>query len=241
MQFLQCSEKHFYVTWFLNVVLHSVLVSTALICISILINSPTFPPPFHICIHTQTKFTVFQLILIQYERIWFCGIPVQKYKNCKGFRTPEQLPLLVWNKRQNNWHCTSHVHHYSIFPAQRKDSSQSRSDCTQLFPTFMDKIRGEVILNIPISSSRSPYSGSLQILTSTLAKKPDCLEDTGALTTLAGATGGQPAIHKHADYKYFKNMFCSENPFHLEHTYIDRHFCTYKRVICLRSTIGKAF
>lgn len=86
-----------------------------------------------------------------------------------------------------------------------RDSSQSLSVSTQVSPTLVEEIREEETLNEPISSSELPSFGSLQHLASTQTKNPDCLENTGAVTTLnaTGATGGQPAKYKHTVDKHF--------------------------------------
>ncbi|XP_034734215.1 sporulation-specific protein 15-like isoform X2 [Etheostoma cragini] len=71
-----------------------------------------------------------------------------------------------------------------IHELEMRDSSQSLSVSTKIFPNLVEKIREEETLNEPISSSKLPGFGSLQPLASSVTKNPDCLEDTGAVTKL---------------------------------------------------------
>ncbi|XP_074488261.1 coiled-coil domain-containing protein 73 isoform X2 [Sebastes fasciatus] len=75
-----------------------------------------------------------------------------------------------------------------IYALEMRDSSQNFGVSTEVFPAFLEEIRGEETLEEPISSSELPSFGSLQHLASTQTKNPDCLEDTGAVTKLV-ATG----------------------------------------------------
>ncbi|XP_029289988.1 coiled-coil domain-containing protein 73 isoform X2 [Cottoperca gobio] len=78
-----------------------------------------------------------------------------------------------------------------IHELEMRDSSQSRSVSTEVFPTLVEVIRGEETLNEPICSAELPSFGSVQHLASAQTKNPDCLEDTGAVTKLVstGTTG----------------------------------------------------
>ncbi|KAF1387170.1 hypothetical protein PFLUV_G00102570 [Perca fluviatilis] len=78
-----------------------------------------------------------------------------------------------------------------IYELEMRDSGQSLSVFTKVFPNIMEEIREEETLNEPISSSELPGFGSLQPLASSQTKNPDCLEDTGAVTMLVAtrATG----------------------------------------------------
>nr|XP_046250480.1 coiled-coil domain-containing protein 73-like isoform X2 [Scatophagus argus] len=76
------------------------------------------------------------------------------------------------------------VHTQLLYELERRDSSQNLSGATKLFPTLVEKFRGDQTLVEPVSSSEPPSFGSLQHLASTQTKKPDCLEDTGAATML---------------------------------------------------------
>lgn len=98
-----------------------------------------------------------------------------------------------------------HLKHVTLlFSTQRRDRTQSHSVCTQLFPTLVEEIKGQETLNEPSCSSEQPSFGSLQNSNSTQAKKPDCLDDTGAETKLVatGTTGGQPDKYKHTEDKH---------------------------------------
>ncbi|XP_073327458.1 coiled-coil domain-containing protein 73 isoform X2 [Pagrus major] len=92
-----------------------------------------------------------------------------------------------------------------IYELERRDSSQSLSVSTQLFPTLVEETRGEETSNEHISSSEPPGFGSLQHLASSQTKKPDCLEDTEALTqpVASGSPGEQesPTPHQQSQFK----------------------------------------
>ncbi|XP_028440589.1 coiled-coil domain-containing protein 73 isoform X2 [Perca flavescens] len=78
-----------------------------------------------------------------------------------------------------------------IYELEMRESSQSLSVSTKVFPNIVEEIREEETLNEPISSSELPGFGNLQPLASSQTKNPDCLEDTGAVTMLVAtrATG----------------------------------------------------
>lgn len=91
-----------------------------------------------------------------------------------------------------------------FFSTQRRDSSQSLSVSPQLIPTFVDETRGEETYNEHISSSEPPVFGSLQHLASSQTKKPDCLDDTDAVTqpVVTESPGGQSVKNKHTDNQH---------------------------------------
>ncbi|XP_051238892.1 coiled-coil domain-containing protein 73-like [Dicentrarchus labrax] len=91
-----------------------------------------------------------------------------------------------------------------IYDLEIRDSSQSHSVSTQLFPALMEEIGAEETLNEPISSSESPSIGGLKYLAFTQTKNPDCLEETGAVTRLitTGETGGQDTPNHHQQSQF---------------------------------------